>query len=209
MQFFKLRFIVLSYSINQLTENTSKKNKSCLILNKNKTMNSTGPFSVFLVDDDRMFLSTLKETLDTEFKNKLDISIFTSGEECLKNINGKPDMVILDYFLNEDGHSNTIDGIEVLKQIKKTDYRDILVVMLSGQDKLQIALDSIKNGAYEYVTKSESAFVRIKNIIKNASISMVSQRNNKSYVRWNIVLGIIISLIIFMDIIYYFLSPLK
>jgi two-component system OmpR family response regulator len=169
-------------------------------------MKSTDSFSVFLVDDDRMFLSTLKDTLDTEFKNKLDISIFTSGEECLKNINGKPDLVILDYFLNEDGSLNSMNGIEVLKEIKKTDYRDIMVVMLSGQDKLQIALDSIKNGAYEYVTKSESAFVRIKNIIKNATVGLVSQRSNKSYIRWNVILGIIISLIIFMDIIYYFLT---
>ena len=166
---------------------------------------SKDKFSVFLVDDDPMFLASLQSSLDSEFKKELDISVYTSGEECLKHINGKPDIIVLDYFLNDTYESKSMDGMEVLKEIKKNDYRDIMVIMLSGQDKLQIALDSIKNGAYEYVTKSESAFVRIKNIIKNATESLVSGRSNRSYLRWNVVLGVVVTLIVFVDIIYYFL----
>ncbi|MGP8215498.1 MAG: response regulator [Bacteroidia bacterium] len=166
-------------------------------------MGTKDSFSVFLVDDDKMFLSSLKNSLTSEFKKGLEIATFTSGEECLENVNGKPDIVVLDYLLNNDEHPQSMDGIKVLKEIKKMDYRNILVIMVSGQDKLQVALDSIKNGAYEYVTKSESTFVRIRNIIKNAIEGIKSERENKNYTKWNIALGVTILLIVLFDIIYY------
>jgi two-component system OmpR family response regulator len=169
-------------------------------------MKTQDSFSVFLVDDDKMFLSSLKSTLSSEFKEGLEVSTFTSGEECLKNINGKPDIVVLDYLLNDDQHPQAMDGMKVLKEIKKVDYRDILVIMLSGQDKLQVAVDSIKNGAYEYVAKSESAPVRIRNVIKNALEGIVSERENKAYLRWNVILGVTIIAIVLVDIIYYYLG---
>ena len=131
-------------------------------------MKTQDSVSVFLVDDDKMFLSSLKNTLSSEFKSGIEVSTFTSGEECLQKVNGKPDIMVLDYLLNNDEHPQAMDGMSVLKEVKKIDDRDVLVIMLSGQDKLQVALDSIKNGAYEYVAKSESAFVRIRSIVKNA-----------------------------------------
>jgi two-component system OmpR family response regulator len=169
-------------------------------------MKTQDSISVFLVDDDKMFLSSLKNTLDSEFKKGLEISTFTNGEECLQHVNGKPDILVLDYLLNDDQHPGAMDGIKVLKEVKKIDDRDVLVIMLSGQDKLQVALDSIKNGAYEYVAKSESSFVRIKNIIKNAIDSIKAGRENKMYTRWNLVLGATILVIVLIDVIYYFLN---
>ncbi|HSY75262.1 MAG TPA: response regulator [Bacteroidia bacterium] len=169
-------------------------------------MKTQDSYSVFLVDDDKMFLSSLKNALNSEFKKGLEVSTFTSGEDCLKNINGKPDIIVLDYLLNDDQHPQAMDGMKVLQEIKKVDYRDILVIMLSGQDKLQVAIDSIKNGAYEYVAKSESAFVRIRNIIRNAVEGIKSDRVNKSYLKWNIVLGATIVVIVLIDILYYYLG---
>ena len=169
-------------------------------------MKTKESISVFLVDDDKMFLSSLKNTLNSEFKNNIEVSTYTSGEDCLQHINGKPDILVLDYILNNDERPGAMDGIKVLKEVKKMDDRDVVVIMLSGQDKLQIALDSIKNGAYEYVAKSESAFVRIRNIIKNAMTGIKSARENRTYTRWNIVLGTTILVILLLDVIYYFMS---
>ncbi len=169
-------------------------------------MKTKDSFSVFLVDDDKMFLSSLKNTLNSEFKSGLEISTFSNGEECLQHINGKPDIIVLDYLLNDDKHPQAMDGMKVLKEIKKVDYRDILVIMLSGQDKLQVAIDSIKNGAYEYVAKSESSFVRIRNIIKNALEGIKSERDNRTYLKWNVALGITIVAILLIDVIYYYLG---
>jgi two-component system OmpR family response regulator len=169
-------------------------------------MKTNNSFSVFLVDDDKMFLSSLKNTLTSEFKTSIEVSTFTNGEECLQHINGKPDIIVLDYLLNNDETPQAMDGMKVLKEVKKIDERDIVVIMLSGQDKLQVALDAIKNGAYEYVAKSESAFVRIRNIIKNAIESIKSSRDNRAYTKWNIVLGITIVAILLIDLIYFFLG---
>jgi two-component system OmpR family response regulator len=169
-------------------------------------MKTQDSFSVFLVDDDNMFLSSLKNTLSSEFKSSIDIAMFNNGEECLRSINGKPDIVILDYYLSDDSHPDAMDGMKVLKQIKKNAGRDIMVIMLSGQDKLQVAIDSIKNGAYEYVAKSESTFVRLQNIIRNAIDTMRSNRENKTYEKWNYILGFSILAIILIDVIYFYLG---
>ena len=153
-----------------------------------------------------MFLSSLKNTLKSEFKTGVEVSTFASGEECLQHINGKPDIIVLDYLLNNDEHPEAMDGMKLLKEVKKIDEREILVIMLSGQDKLQVALDAIKNGAYEYIAKSESAFVRIRNVIKNAAEGIRASRNNRIYTKWNIILGITIMAIVLIDVAYYYLT---
>src|SRR5581483_1109148 len=94
-------------------------------------------YSVFLVDDDKMFLSSLKNNLAQNFNSGVELSTFTSGEECLQKIESNPDIVILDYYLNDDQHPDAMDGLTVLKKIKEAS-QDSAVIMLSGQDKLQV-----------------------------------------------------------------------
>jgi len=160
-------------------------------------------YSVFLVDDDKMFLSSLKNSLSNQFKSGVEVSTFTSGEDCLKQIGDNPDIVVLDYYLNDGQHPNAMDGLEVLKRIKEAS-EDSAVIMLSGQDKLQVALDSIKNGAYEYIAKSESTFVRIQNVVKNIILNLKETRGNKTYQKWNIIMAVALMVILLFDIVYYY-----
>jgi len=122
--------------------------------------------SVFLVDDNETYLATLSNYLHKQFGSKIKIEAFTTGEDCLKEIEKNPtiEVVILDYYLTES--PNVMNGPEVLKKIKEINS-DILVVMLSAEDTLEIATDCITSGAYEYVVKSASAFIRTENILKN------------------------------------------
>ena len=60
-------------------------------------MNTQNEYSVFLVDDDKMFLTSLKNSLQKQFGGLLKISEFTTGEECIENIKDTTDIVILDY----------------------------------------------------------------------------------------------------------------
>lgn len=158
---------------------------------------------MFLVDDDKMFLSSLKNILSQQFNSGIRFSTFTSGEECLQKMADNPDIVVLDYYLNDDQHPNAMDGLTVLKKIKEAS-EDSTVIMLSAQDKLQIAIDSIKEGAYEYVAKSESAFVRIQNVIKNVLANIKEVRGNKLYQKWNVIMAATILVVILLDIIYYY-----
>ena len=134
---------------------------------KMKTQNN---ISVFLVDDNEVFLKALTLSLGECFKSEIQIESFSTGEDCLKKIQQNPqtaaDIVILDYHLNTDS-KNAMNGFDVLKKIKKINSR-IIVIMLSAEDKLQIAIDCITYGAYEYVVKSETAFIRTQNILKNS-----------------------------------------
>lgn len=123
--------------------------------------------SVFLVDDDKLYLESFEQYLKNLLGREVRIDSFDSGEECLKEIERNPniDIVILDYFLNT-GPGPAMNGLEVLKKIKENNP-EILVVMLSAKDKLEIAEACLRHGAYEYVVKTETAFIRTQNIIKN------------------------------------------
>jgi len=171
-------------------------------------MNAQGEYSVFLVDDDKMFLTSLKNSLQQKFGSLLKVSEYSTGEECMQHIfkhhpmDDRPDIVILDYYLNDAKHPEAADGIKVLRELKSTS-KDIIVIMLSGQDKLQVAMDSIKNGAFEYIAKSESAFIRTQNTLKNAIDNIKSARENSKYLRWNLYLGVFIIAIILLDVIWY------
>lgn len=118
---------------------------------------------LFLVDDDVVFL----KSLEIEFLQHGDFVIrtFVSGELCIASLSDGPDIIILDYLL--DGvDSNSMNGIETLDKIKAIDS-DIPVVILSAQDRIEVAVDCMHHKAFDYVVKSETAFMRLQKIISN------------------------------------------
>jgi two-component system, OmpR family, response regulator len=125
------------------------------------TMNASQKIIIFLVDDDALFL----RSLEIEFLQHGDfiIEAFATGENCIKNLPRKPDIIILDYHL--DGvETGAINGIETLDGIKAFNSA-IPVIMLSSQDKIEVAVDCMHHGAVDYVVKSETAFLRLQAII--------------------------------------------
>jgi two-component system, OmpR family, response regulator len=127
--------------------------------------------TIFLVDDDKFFLDAFKHFLSDEDKTQVNIKTFKTGEACLQALDENPDIIILDYFLNSSD-PEAMNGITVLKKIRSS-HLHIPVIMLSSHDKVEVAIDAIKNGAFDYVIKSESAFIRIKNIIYNVTNSII------------------------------------
>ena len=116
---------------------------------------------IFLVDDDALFL----KSMEIEFLKHGDFSIetFATGEQCLTKLDHNPDVIILDYHL--DGiEPNAMNGIETLDKIKVL-QPDIPVIMLSSQDKIEVAINCMHHKAADYVVKSETAFVRLQKII--------------------------------------------
>ena len=124
-------------------------------------MNSGNKIKVFLVDDDAVFL----KSLEIEFFQQTDFSVetFATGEDCLQHLSDNPDIIILDYHLNGID-KQAMNGIETLDRIKEIDP-EIPVVMLSAQDKIDVAISCMHHRAFDYVVKSETAFMRLqKNI---------------------------------------------
>ncbi len=120
--------------------------------------------NVFIVDDDILYLKALQLSLSSNI-DSVEIHSFQTGEDCLKQMKKKPTVVILDYYLNSK-IANAMNGISILKQIKKLNPKT-KVIMLSSQDSLNIAIDCMDNGAYDYISKTQTALLRINNIITN------------------------------------------
>jgi len=124
-------------------------------------MKNENKIKLFLVDDDAVYL----KSLEIEFLQHADFSIetFATGELCMENLSHNPDVIILDYLLNCID-KNAMNGIETLDKIKAFNP-DIPMVMLSSQDKIDVAINCMHHGAFDYVVKSETAFMRLQKII--------------------------------------------
>ena len=102
------------------------------------------PF-VMLVDDEVPFVETMTKRLE---KRNLQIISAHDGQEALEklNKNRNVDVVILDVKMPG------MDGIEVLREIKKT-HPLIEVMMLTGHATVESAIEGMKLGAYDYLMK--------------------------------------------------------
>ena len=113
--------------------------------------------TIFLVDDDLVFL----KLLEAEFLQlgEYEIQTFSTGEKCIAHLFSNPDAVILDFHL--DGiEFQAMDGIKTLDLIKAHNST-IAVIMLSSQDKIDVAVECMHHKADDYIVKSETAFFRI------------------------------------------------
>jgi DNA-binding NtrC family response regulator len=122
---------------------------------------NTAP-TVFLVDDESIQNEMLKDYLAERFN--YNFRLFDNGEEALSSLNQNPAIVILDYHLNAH-NPEAKNGVQILAAIKDQNP-STQVIMVSGQDKIQVAVDSMKYGAYDYIVKGETAFARMENTIK-------------------------------------------
>lgn len=147
---------------------------------------------IFLVDDEPIQNEMLKDYLSERFV--YNIKTFDNGEEALKNMHLNPEIVVLDYHLSAH-KADAKNGVEILKMLKER-HPDSQVIMLSGQDKIEVATDSMKYGAYDYVVKGETAFSRMENILNNVSELHKVRTINNAYKKTIVLLSVIIGIII-------------
>ncbi len=124
-------------------------------------MDNLKKIKLFLVDDDALYLKALE--IEFLLHGDFEIETYATGELCIANISRDPDVIILDYYL--DGiEENAMNGIETLDKIKAYNP-EIPVVMLSSQDKIDVAINCMHHKAFDYVVKSETAFLRLQKAI--------------------------------------------
>lgn len=157
---------------------------------------------IFLVDDEPIQNEMLKDYLSERFL--YEIRTFESGEDALQNMHLAPEIMVLDFHLNAN-KPKAKNGVEILKEVKDR-YPDTQVIMLSGQDKIDVAVDSIKYGAYDYVVKGETAFSRMENIMNNVSELHKMKTVNRAYRNTIIFLSIGIGLIVILSAYLYWLK---
>ncbi|MBS1507761.1 MAG: sigma-54-dependent Fis family transcriptional regulator [Bacteroidetes bacterium] len=125
------------------------------------------PIKIFVVEDDPTYTKFLSYvlSLDPDFETQF----FSNGKDCIEQLHKRPSVITLDYSLPD------MSGEKVLSAIREFDP-DISVIIISAQEKIGTAVELLKLGAFDYITKDEEAKDRILNSIKNA-------RNKSSLIR--------------------------
>lgn len=146
---------------------------------------------MFIVEDD----PTFNQLLTAYFKSKLtwEVHSFITGEDSLKSLNLEPVVWLQDFDLPG------MDGIEVMKKANKELPRTRFV-FLSGQGNIKIAVDSLKEGAYDYIVKDAHAKENALNKVDQIMHIRKLEENHKSTQLGFVIAAIllIISWIIFM-----------
>lgn len=120
---------------------------------------------IFIVDDEQAISKLLSYWVKDRWKYQVET--FSNGEDAIMSLNKKPDLVLLDIMLPG------VNGIETLKKIKQFD-ENLPVIMLSAQGSIEVAVDSLRYGAYDYFTKpidQQKLELSIKNAIRNYDLT--------------------------------------
>jgi DNA-binding NtrC family response regulator len=108
----------------------------------------TGNRRVLIIDDERPVLMTLEALLK---RHGYHVDTAPTASQGLKLIRSKPPtLILLDLQLPD------ADGLETLDRIK-TEVPQIQVIILTAHDSLHNAIESIKRGAYHFISKPYAA----------------------------------------------------
>src|SRR5688572_5667927 len=123
------------------------------------TMYEKDPVKIFVVEDDQAYTKFIQYVvgLNPDF----EVEFFTTGKECVDNLHKHPSVITLDYSLPD------MPGEQVLELIKRHDP-NINVIIVSAQEKIGTAVELLKSGAYDYITKDQDTKDRLLNSINNA-----------------------------------------
>lgn len=148
---------------------------------------------VFIVDDEPMHAQMMEDHLKAKYPS-FEIFKYKTGEECNDNMDRNPSIVILDYHLDAVDKSAR-NGIQILEHIRRN-YDSTDVIMISGQDKIDVAIECMTAGAYDYIVKNETSFIRTEQAIERLFKHRDVVRNLKKYKKLNALFIWVISIII-------------
>lgn len=106
---------------------------------------------IFIVDDDRLIQNLLEYTIIG--KEGYDVKAYKSSEECIRNLDQKPDVIVLDHnFYSED--ESLMNGLEALVEIRKID-KTVPVIILTNQEDEKLIQEYYDKGATSYIIKND------------------------------------------------------
>lgn len=153
-------------------------------------------FLIYVVEDNKVYNKLLTEYLSK--KGYSNVKYFFTGEDCVKSIQqgDKPDVVIQDYFLEE------MNGLDVLKKVRKLNHESEFV-FLTNNESMDVAVNTIKYGAYDYIIKDKITLDKVVDRIEKISSHKKLKRTNKQIKQLMIMFTIFIFLIILFAFLYF------
>ncbi|RNA61985.1 sigma-54-dependent Fis family transcriptional regulator [Chryseobacterium nematophagum] len=143
---------------------------------------------IFIVDDDPFFGEMLKYHL--KLNPDYEIHLFDTAKECLANLFKNPDIICIDFGLPD------IPGDELFKQIKNF-YPNLPIIVISGQESIDVAINFLKQGAKDYIVKNEhtkdllwSSIIRLReNISLKQEVEELKEELEKKYTFEKTIIG--------------------
>ena len=127
---------------------------------------------ILIVDDNADIRILLEELIsDAGFKTRVAANFNQALNEIDKKL---PDMAIIDVKLDKGDN----DGIQLLEHIKTKDT-DVPVIMISGHANIEMAVNSLKSGAFEFIQKPFDR-TRLLNFINRAIENINLKKENKN-----------------------------
>ncbi len=125
---------------------------------------------IFIVEDDQFLGNLIKKSL--EKIDNADVTHFLTPDECLNNLHLNPDIISIDYLLPG------MDGIELLEKIKNYN-ENIQCIMVSGQEKLDVVIETYRKGASDYIIKNDNALINLENSVKSLCKNVMLRQENE------------------------------
>lgn len=120
--------------------------------------------NLYILNNNVEIAGKLRKYLLKRFGNLLNISLFFSSGSCLRMMDDRVDLVVVDDYLHATGGS-TASGVEVLKRIKAKNPNTDVIILTSHED-IASAVDAMRNGARDYISNQRGAWQRIQAIIE-------------------------------------------
>jgi DNA-binding NtrC family response regulator len=151
---------------------------------------------IFVVEDNKIYNRVVCEYLKKQ--NFKQVTSFYSGKECIKTVaaGNSPHIVIQDYHLED------ATGIDVLRSVKKISKRTEFV-FLTGNEDMDVAVNTIKYGAYDYIIKdNDLALKKVVNKIEKIGRLFELQSGNRVVKQAMIISVLFLVLIVILSMLH-------
>ena len=139
--------------------------------------------TILVIDDERAIRNTLKDILSFE---GFEVEEAADGAEGFEMIKAKDyDCILCDIKMPK------MDGIEVLEKVKEI-KPDVPFVVISGHGNIETAVDAVKKGAYDYISKPPDLnrlLITIRNAMDKGSLVTETKQLRKRIARSNRMVG--------------------
>jgi DNA-binding NarL/FixJ family response regulator len=122
--------------------------------------------NLFIVEDNVVYATALRQFLLTNFEKyeyRVLVQAFKNAENALEYLSCEnsmaPHIIILDYLLNSQ-YSDAMNGLNALFQLKHFNHEGE-IIYLSGQKKMEVTVQLLRVGAFDYIIKDENAFNKV------------------------------------------------
>lgn len=161
--------------------------------------------NIYIVDYDPTYTSSLKKAIEKPYK--YNILTFTTGEKFIAHLAtlkfkiNDIHIVFLGYHFYGEKNQTLMNGIEILEAVKVIS-KNVEVVMLYAQDESSYGAYARNSGAYTFVPKTDTIFLRINNIVMRIISQKKLEHSRRSFITSIKILATSTALVIIGFVIY-------